>query len=213
MWVVCIAFLLGILCTAIITMYGSPQSWRRHFKWISLMLLGVLAFAITTIVAFRPNGFGLAIFPQGVALSACLVWLGEIARRKQPRDSSLETLLETMAAAVPSTQEIRPEDVQGEWRFYVDAAKSTVKIDLHANGRYTQIILANSGEQIDCPGGAWTLEKAYLNLESYRSATRAVTESMRWFFGDWRKELVLYAKDDPQSETMLQGRKVKAAVI
>ncbi len=197
----------------IFTVYGLTHGWWQHFKWASLMLLGVLVLVIVTMVSCNPNGPSLSVFPLGVAVSVCLVWLGNKVRRRRPRKSSLDTLLETIVAPVPSAHEIQPEDVLGQWRFYVDAAMSTVTIDLQADGRYTQVIISNRGEQINCPGGTWTLEAAYLDLTSYRSAVRAVTERIRWFFGDWHKDLVLFAKDDPQSETMLQGRKVKVAAI
>jgi hypothetical protein len=100
---------------------------------------------------------------------------------------------------------VRPEDVLGPWRFYVDAATSTVIIDLHGDGRYTQVIAGNDGERIECPGGGWTLDGPYVELTAYRSAARSVTQGVRWFFGQWDKGLVLVAKDDPQGETVLLG--------
>ncbi len=197
----------------VITVYGLIHGWWRHFMWASLMLLGVSVLVIMTMVLCDPNGPSLSFFPLGAAVSVCLVWLGNKARLRRPCKSPPDTLLETIVVPVPSAQVIRPEDVLGPWRFYVDAAMSTVTIDLQADGRYRQVIVGNRGEQINCPGGTWTLEAAYLDLASYRSAVRAVTENVRWFFGDWHKDLVLFAKDDPLSETMLQGRKIKAAAI
>jgi len=169
------------------------------------MLLGVLALVITTVASCRPSGPSPPVFALGVAASVCLGWWGYKVQCRGPRKSSAEMLLATLVAPAPSTRAIRPEDVLGPWRFYVDAVTSTVSVDLQADGRYTQVIVGNRGERIDCPGGRWTLEGPHVELTAYRSAVRAVTERVRWFFGDWQKDLVLFARDDPQGETMLLG--------
>jgi hypothetical protein len=169
------------------------------------MLLGVLLLLITTIASSDPNGLGTAGFVLGVVASVGLGWWGYRVQRRVPPKSPAELLLATLATPAPSARAIRSEDVVGPWRFYVDAASSTVTVDLRADGRYTQVILGNSGQRIDCPGGTWTLEGPYVELSSYRRAVRAAIERVRWFFGDWQKSLVLFAQDDPQSETMLLG--------
>ena len=94
----------------------------------------------------------------------------------------------------------------GRWRFYVDAAAGTVNIDLLPDGRYTQVIAHNCGGQTDGPGGDWTLDGSHLELTSYRSVSH-VTQDVRWFFGQWQYDLVLFAKDDPDAATMLLGLK------
>ncbi len=119
-------------------------------------------------------------------------------------------LLAMRAASAAAARAVRPEEVLGRWRFYVDAATSTVTLDLHGDGRYAQFIVGNDGERIECPGGAWTLEGPYVELTSYRSAARKVTRDVRWLFGPWEKELVLLANDDPQGEKTLLG--LRAAV-
>ena len=101
----------------------------------------------------------------------------------------------------------------GPWRFYVDAAASTVTIDLRADGRYTQVLVGNRGQQIDGPGGTWTLDGPYMELSAYRSAVRAVTERVRWFFGDWQQDWVLFVKDGLQAETMLLALKHTVGTI
>ena len=140
-------------------------------------------------------------------MSVCLGWWGYRRQRSRPRESPVEMLLAALAAPVPSPRALRPEDVLGPWQFYVDAATSMVIVDLHADGRYTQVIVGNRGEQSDCPGGTWTLEGPQVELTSYRSAVRAVTDRVRWLFGDWQKELVLFAKDDPLGTRMLLGQR------
>lgn len=45
----------------------------------------------------------------------------------------------------------------------------------------------------------------------YRSATQGDTGRVRWFFGDCENRLVLFVKDDPQSESMLIARRAAAA--
>jgi hypothetical protein len=177
------------------------------------MLLGVVVLAVTTMAACGPNGPGPAGFVLGVTISVCLGWLGYRVQRNMPREPSADLLLATLAAPVPSERAIGPEDVLGPWQFYVDAATSTVTIDLQADGHYRQVIVGNGGRRIDCPGGTWTLDGSYLELDSYRSAVRATTERVRWFFGDWEQDFVLFAKDDPQSETMLLGLRGTGAAV
>ena len=90
---------------------------------------------------------------------------------------------------------------------------STVTVDLQADGRYRQIIVGNGGERVEGPGGTWTLEGPHLELTSYRSAVRAVTEPVRWLFGEWERELVLFVKDDPASNrTFLSLRRRQEAM-
>jgi hypothetical protein len=134
---------------------------------------------------------------------AGLYWFA--VQRRRPGDPSADMLLATLGASVPSARAVRPEDVLGPWRFYVDDAASTVTVDLQADGRYTQVIVGNRGQRTECPGGTWALDGPHLELTSYRSALRAVADRVRWFFGDWQKGFVLFAQDDPQSETMLLG--------
>jgi hypothetical protein len=167
------------------------------------MLLGVFVLAIITMASCDPDGPGPAGFTLGVTMSVCLGWLGYRVQRRIPQTPSADAFLALLAAPTPSVRAIRPEDVLGPWWFYVDEVTSTVTIDLQADGRYTQAIVGNRGGPIDCPGGTWTLDSAYLELSSYRSAARAFTERARWFFGDGEKDFVLFVKDDPQSRTIL----------
>jgi hypothetical protein len=167
------------------------------------MLVGAMVLAIATIASSGLNGAGPALLVTGVAVSVGLGWWGYRVQRSAVGEPPAKTLLAMLAAPVPSARAVRPEDVLGPWRFYADAAASTVTVDLGADGRYSQIIVLNRGERIDCPGGTWTLDGPYVELTSYRSALRAVTERVRWFFGDWEQHLVLFAKDDPQGAAML----------
>jgi hypothetical protein len=177
------------------------------------MLLGAVVLAIAFAAASSPGGPGMVILAVGVVASVALGWLGYKLQRARPRRTSAEAILATLATPTPSPQALRPEDVIGPWQFYVDAATSTVTVELLPDGRYTQRILGNHGRTVDCPGGTWNLEGANVELNAYRSAARAVVERARWFFGTWQKERVLFAKDDPQAETTLLGRRVAAANV
>ena len=53
----------------------------------------------------------------------------------------------------PTTRALAPDDVLGQWRFYVDAAASTVTVDLLAAGRYRETIAANSSRRNAAPDG------------------------------------------------------------
>ena len=95
----------------------------------------------------------------------------------------------------------------GQWRFYVDAAASTIIIDLQPGGRYQQTIAGNSSKQNAACDGQWTLDGPNLELSAYRSATRDETSRVRWYFGECEGSLILFVKDDPQAETMLVARR------
>jgi hypothetical protein len=183
------------------------RDWKRHCPGAVPMLLGLLVLVITTLASCGIAGPGVPAFVTGVAASVCLGWWGYRLQRSRPRESPRERLLATLAAPVPSLRALRAEDVLGPWQFYVDAATSMVTVDLQPDGRYTQVIVGSRGERSDCPGGTWTLEGPQVELTSYRSAVRAVTDRVRWLFGDWQKELVLFAKDDPLGTRMLLGQR------
>jgi hypothetical protein len=187
--------------------------WARRHPGIAPMLLGAVLLAITFVAAASPSGPGMVVLVIGVVCSVCLGWLGVKLERGRPRRSSAEAILTTLAAPTPSARAVRPEEVIGLWQFYVDAATSTVTVDLQPDGRYTQLIVGNRGQPVGCPGGTWTLEGAHVELDAYRSAARAVFERVRWFFGNWQKDLVLFANDGPQAETMLLGRKITAGSV
>jgi hypothetical protein len=125
-----------------------------------------------------------------------------LAQQRKARRAA-EALLAETVEPTPSVRTIRPEDVLGAWRFYVDAAASTVTVELLAEGRYRQVIVRNSGEQTECSGGTWTLEGPFIELSSYRDALSGATHKMRWFFGDWQGDLALFATDDPEAAASL----------
>lgn len=183
------------------------RDWKRRCPGAVPMLLGVLLLTIATLASCGIRGPGIPVFVVGVAGSVCLGWWGYRMQRNRTRESPEELLLAALAAPVPTPRAIRPEDVLGPWQFYVDTAASMVIVDLQADGRYTQVILGNGGDRSDCPGGTWTLEGPQVELTSYRSAVRAVTDRVRWLFGDWQQELVLFAKDDPQGTRTLLGQR------
>jgi hypothetical protein len=173
-----------------------------------LMLLALLGLAITIIVSFGPNNPGPFGFVLGVLLSVCLAWLGYRVQRNARYESSAEVFLPTLVAPLPAAHALRSDEVLGPWQFYVDAAASTVTVDLQSGGRYTQVIVPTCGERIECPGGTWTLDGPYVELTAYRSALRETMQRVRWFFGEGQNDLTLWAKDDPQGETELLGQRV-----
>ncbi len=189
------------------------EDWLRRCPGAVPVLLGVLLLATTTLASCGIDGPRTPVFVVSVAVSVCLGWWGYRMQRSRPRESPEKRLLAMLAAPVPSPRPLRPEDVLGPWQFYVDAATSMVTVDLQADGRYTQVIVGDRGERSDCPGGTWTLDGPQVELTSYRSAARALTDRVRWLFGDWQKELVLFAKDDPQSTRTLLGQRHTARAV
>ena len=172
------------------------------------MLLGMVVLAVAVIIWFGPKSPSLLGFAVGVVLSVWLIWLGYRAPPYSRVESPADLFLPSLRAPNPLARAVREEDVFGPWQFYVDAAASTVTVDLQAGGRYTQTIVPTCGERIDCPGGTWTLDGPYVDLTGYRSAVRETMHRVRWFFSEGKNDLTLWAKDDPQGETDLLGQRV-----
>jgi hypothetical protein len=185
----------------------------RRFLGVLPMLLGVLVLAITTMTSCEPTGPGPAGLVTGVVVSVSLGWCGYRVQRRMPREPSGNTLLAVLVTPAPSTRVLRPQDVQGRWRFCVDVVARAVTVDLQADGRYEQVIVSFSGERIEGSRGVWTLDGPNLQLSAYRSAIREVTSPVRWFFGDWENDLVLFVKDDPQAKTTLLGLRTEQADV
>jgi hypothetical protein len=202
----------GPLLTLLVVRYGLGNV-SEHYVGVIPMLLGLLVLAWATMASVEPRGSGASVLVPGIVAAVGLGWWGYRGRRRRFRDPSAELFLAMQAAPAPSARTIRTEEVLGAWRFYVDAAASTVTINLQSDGRYTQRIAGNGGDEIQCPGGAWTLDGPYLQLASYQSALRKSTADVRWSFGEREKGLVLFAKDDSQGETTLLGLRAAAGAI
>ena len=188
-----------------VAMFAVAVGCRRRYPGALPVLLGGVALVAITITSCQPAGPGPAGFTVGIALSVGLGWLGYRVQRSAPPAPTPSLLAAALASPLPSARAIRPEDVWGSWQFYIDAAASTVTVDFQADGDYRQTIVSNRGERVDGPGGTWTLDGPHLELDSYRSVLRAVTERVRWLFGDWDEELVLFVTDDPRSDKTFLG--------
>jgi hypothetical protein len=183
----------------------------KRYRGACLIAFAALLLAITAMAASAGDGPGLPIAAGGIAISAGLGWLGYRVQRRAPREPSADPLLAALLDATPTTRSLQPQDVVGHWRFYIDAATATVTIDLQTGGRYEQQIVGTSGKQSDGPGGEWTLDGANLELSAYRSIARNETGRAAWFFGDSQGDLILFVKDDPQTEAMLLARRVETS--
>ena len=106
----------------------------------------------------------------GVAVSGGVGWLGYKLRGWIPPEPSAEPILAAVVTPTPTARALSPADVLGQWRFYVDAAASTVTIDLQPGGRYQQVIAGNSSKRNAACDGQWTL--AGPNLECDRLPQR-----------------------------------------
>ncbi len=201
------------LCAVLAVRRGLGDDVRQRYVGVVRMLLGMVVLLTAMMVCSQVDGPRPLFFMWGVVTSVCLGWWGYRARRRRPPDPFAEMLLSLPTAPAASARTVQPAEVLGAWRFYVDAVASTVTIDLHGDGRYTQVIVGNGGERTECPGGAWTLDGPYVELTSYRSAAQKVTQGVRWFFSQWEKGLVLCAKDDPQGETTLLGLRTAVSPI
>lgn len=198
---------LGLLPPLLYGLASGWDEWLRRWPGVIPLVLAPLLLLVVFWAACNPTGPGTLVFVGGVAVSVSLGWWGYTRQRRGPRASPVESLLATLAAPAPPGRTLRPEDVLGAWQFYVDAATSMVIVDLQPDGRYTQVIVGNRGERQEGPGGTWTLEGAQVELSAYRSAVRAMTDRARWLFGEWQRELVLFAQDDPAGPRRLLGQR------
>ena len=187
----------------------------RRYIGVGIVLLGVLLLAGTiaavygSTASYGSNALASTFLVVGIAASVSVGWWGYRVQRRTPRSPPSDPMLAALAAPTPTARPLAPQDVQGQWRFYVDAAAGMVTVDLQADGRYSQVIAAISGERIDGPGGQWTLDRANLELSAYRSATRGASDRAGWFFGDCEGDLILFVKDDPEAKTMLMARRAE----
>ncbi len=179
----------------------------RRYLGVLMMFVGGALLAIAAIVAYHSDYLAPLVLLPGIAVSAGVGWLGYKMRGWIPPEPSPEPILAAIIAPTPTTRTLSPADVLGQWRFYVDAAASTVTIDLQPGGRYQQAIASNSSKHNAACDGQWTLDGPNLELSAYRSATRDETSRVRWYFGDCEGGLILFVKDDPQAETMLVARR------
>ena len=179
---------------------------RRHLG-IVVMVFAALMLAVAAIVAFGPPDMGPVVLLPGIVISVGVGWLGYKLRDWIPPEPPPEPILAAAMSPTPTTRTLTPAEVLGQWRFYVDAASSTITIELQPGGRYRQIILGNSRKHDATGQGEWSLDGPNLELSAYRSATQGETARVRWFFGDCESGLILFAKDDPQTESMLVARR------
>ena len=179
---------------------------RRYLGLLVMFFAGALL-AIAGIVAYHSDYLAPLILLPGIAVSAGVGWLGYKLRGWLPPEPSPEPILAAIIAPTPTTRALSPVDVLGQWRFYVDAAASTVTIDLQPGGRYRQAIASNSSKKNVACDGQWKLDGPNLELSAYRSATQDETGLARWYFGECEGGLILFVKDDPQAETMLVARR------
>jgi hypothetical protein len=179
---------------------------RRHLG----VLVMVFAAAMLAIVAFAScgsSGLGPLFLLPGIAVCVGIGWLGYKLRGWIPPEPSPDPILAAVMAPTPTTRTLGAADVLGQWRFYVDAAASTVTVDLQPGGRCRQTILGNSSKRDATCDGEWSLDGPNLELSTYRSVTRDETGRVRWYFGDCENGLILFVKDDPQAEAMLVARR------
>ena len=179
----------------------------RHYLGILVMVFAAALLAIAGMIAYNFADLWPTILLVGVAVSSGVGWLGYKLRGWIPPEPSPEPILAAVMAPTPTTRTLGPHDVLGQWRFYVDAAASTVTVELLAGGRYQQVIVGSSSKRNATCDGQWTLDGPYLELSAYRSAMLDETSVARWYFGDCEGGLILFVKDDPKAETMLVARR------
>lgn len=178
----------------------------RRYLGAMIILFSALLLGLALTVSLMPDVPAAVVLVTGIIASVGFGWLGCKVQHKMYCEPP-EPILATLAEPVSSVRLLQPEDIVGQWHFYVDAAASTVTIDLQPGGCYQQVTIENAGKRIDGPSGVWTLDGVNLELSEYRSATRGITKRVRWFFGDWKDDVILFVRDDPDSESTLLARR------
>ncbi len=178
--------------------------YRGHWRPVVYAVYGMLAaawiaamlFAGAETVTLLAGTLGIGV------LGSCLYWacLYWACRRRWPARSS-PARPEPVFVATPATGPVTPEDLVGEWCFYLDAVASTVRMQFRPDGTFAQALVSNRGERTGCPGGTWALDGPRVELTGYRSAVKGTIERVWWFFGDTPAGLALFGKDRPS----LQG--------
>ena len=173
--------------------------YRGHWRPVVYAVYGMLAaawvgamvFVGAETVPFLAGTFGIGV------LGSCLYLA---CRRRSPARSS-PARPEPVLVATPATGPVRPQDLVGDWCFYLDAVASTVKMEFRPDGTFAETLVSNRGERTECPGGTWALDGPRVELTGYRSAVAGTIEHVWWFFGDTPAGLRLFGKDRPS----LQG--------
>ena len=169
----------------------------RHYLGILVMVFAAALLAIAGMIAYNFADLWPTILLVGVAVSSGVGWLGYKLRGWITPEPSPEPILAAVMAPTPTTRTLGPHAVLGQWRFYVDAAASTVTVELLAGGRYQLVIVGSSSKRNATCDGQWSRDGPYLELSAYRSAMLDETSVARWYFGDCEGGLILFVKDDP----------------
>jgi hypothetical protein len=175
--------------------YAFYHGGRKMLAWIAWFLLTAqLSFVAIGMAVSMPEGRWIAptidIFVVG-----SLAWWGIANRHRRPAGQrSREPRRQWVESPVPTAITVTPEEAVGAWQFYVDAASSTVTLELRRDGTFGQSIVDNRGERRECQGGTWRLDGAWLDLDGYR-ALSGMLQQARWFFGDTPGGRCLFVND------------------
>lgn len=176
------------------TAYAFYSCRGRFYAWVAC---GILLLEIAPVALFSLHPIPLGILAGIVALGG----FGFLTRHRRPKKRSVKPSPDLVGVPAPMSRPATPEDLVGEWFFYLDAVASTVKMEFRPDGSYAQTLVSNRGERTPCPGGTWALDGPRVELTGYRSAVAGTIEHVWWFFGDTPTGLGLFGKDRPS----LQG--------
>jgi hypothetical protein len=180
--------------------------YRGHWRRVVSAAFALLAVAwVAAMVFLRAESGTLLLGTCGlVALGSCLY----VTCRRRPRARSSKPRPEPGFVPTPTARPIRPQDLVGNWSFYLDDAAVTVRLEFRPDGTFAQSLVSNRGERTECPGGTWTLDGPHVELVGYQSAAAGTIERVRWLFADTPAGLSLFGKDHPSLEKPLRQSRV-----
>jgi len=191
----------------VLGLLAAAYAWYRgHWRAVVYVVFGMLAAAWVIAMVF------LGAERATVLLGTCAIGvLGSClyltCHRRRPARSS-KARPERVFVPTPTTGPVTPQDLVGNWSFYLDDASITVRLEFRPDGTFAQSLVNNRGERTPCPGGTWALDGPHVELTGYQSATAGTIERARWFFGETPAGLGLFGKDHPSLQRPFRQSRV-----
>jgi hypothetical protein len=107
-------------------------------------------------------------------------------------------------STAPTTKQVTPDDVLGQWQFYLDSASRSVILDFRPDGTFVECIVPIQGATRECPAGTWKLEGPLVHLAGYVMAAQGVSQSCTWWLIDTPSGLALFGGDGPDGKSFFR---------
>lgn len=181
----------------VLGLVAAAYAWYRgHWRRVVYVAYGLLAAAWVIVMVFLgAERVTLLLGTCGLGVLGSCLYL--TCRRRRPPARSSPPPPDPGLVPTPATGPVTPQDLVGNWSFYLDDAAITVRLEFRPDGTFAQSLVDNRGERTPCPGGTWVLDGPHVVLTGYQSATAGTIERVRWLFADTPAGLALFGKDHP----------------